>query len=100
MRARISRGSRRLAMQSARAPDGSIHRGMVVGCAGGGKKTLARGLAARLGLPLVHLDFHFWRAGWQLPDSKDWREQVIALAAGPGGVMDGNYSKTSDFLMA
>src|SRR5262249_29289143 len=67
MRARISRGSRRLAMQSSRASDGSMRRVMVVGCAGAGKTTLARSLAARLRLPLIHLDFHFWRAGWQLP---------------------------------
>jgi len=86
-------------MQSSRAPDGSIHRVMVVGCAGAGKTTLARSLAAWLGLPLVHLDFHFWRAGWQVPDSKDWREQVIALAAAPEWIMDGNYSNTYDVRM-
>ena len=86
-------------MQSSRAPDGSINRVMVVGCAGAGKTTLARSLAARLRLPLVHLDFHFWRAGWQLPDSKDWREQVIALAAAPEWIMDGNYSNTYDVRM-
>src|SRR5262245_35510184 len=96
MRARISRGSRRLAMQSSRAPDGSMHRVMVVGCACAGKTTLARSLAARLALPLVHLDFHFWRADWQVPDSKDWREQVIALATAPEWIMDGNYSNTYD----
>jgi hypothetical protein len=31
-----------------------------------------------------------------LPDSKDWREQVIALAGAPEWIMDGNYSNTYD----
>src|SRR5262249_60003336 len=98
MRARISRGSRRLAMQSSRASDGSMRRVMVVGCAGAGKTTLARSLAARLRLPLIHLDFHFWRAGWQLPDSKDWREKGISRAGGPQGGMDGEYFNTYQIL--
>src|SRR5262249_58786907 len=92
MRARISRGSRRLAMQSSRASDGSMRRVMVVGCAGAGKTTLARSLAARLRLPLIHLDFHFWRAGWQLPDSKDWRGKGIAPSGAPAWVMERGYS--------
>src|SRR5207247_11434466 len=91
MRARTSRGSRRRAMQSSRASDGSMRRVMVVGCAGAGRTTLARSLAARLRLPLIHLDFHFWRAGWQLPDRKDWRGQGVALLGAPGGIMEGTY---------
>ncbi len=72
---------------------------MVVGCAGAGKTTLARKLAAASGLPLIHLDFYYWRRGWQLPDGADWREQVVALAAAPGWIMDGNYSNTYDIRM-
>ena len=72
---------------------------MVVGCAGAGKTTLARKLAAASGLPFIHLDFYYWRRGWQLPDGADWREQVVALAAAPGWIMDGNYSNTYDIRM-
>jgi adenylate kinase family enzyme len=77
-----------------------MRRVMVVGSAGAGKTTLARGLAKKLGLPLIHLDFHYWRPGWQLPDSRDWREQVAALAEAPEWIMDGNYSNTYDVRMA
>jgi adenylate kinase family enzyme len=76
-----------------------MRRGLVVGCAGAGKTTLARKLARASGLPLIHLDFHYWRAGWQLPAVADWREQVIALAATPEWIMDGNYSNTYDIRM-
>jgi adenylate kinase family enzyme len=60
---------------------------------------LACKLAERSRLPLVHLDFHYWRPGWQLPDSKEWRAQVIALADAPAWIMDGNYSNTYDIRM-
>jgi adenylate kinase family enzyme len=83
--------------KAAGPPDG--RRILVVGCAGAGKTTFARKLAAASGLPLIHLDFHFWRAGWELPDSKEWRDQVVALAAAAEWVMDGNYSNTYDIRM-
>ena len=86
-------------MGSSNAPDRPIRRVLVVGCAGAGKTTLARRLARASGLPLIHLDFHYWRPGWQLPASADWREQVIALAATPEWIMDGNYSNTYDIRM-
>ena len=82
------------------APDGSMRRVMVVGCAGAGKTTFARRLAERVALPLIHLDRHFWRAGWQLPDSNDWREQVVALADASDWIMDGNYFNTYDVRMS
>ena len=73
---------------------------MVIGCGGAGKSTLARGIAARTGLPLVHLDRHYWRPGWQEPDKQAWREQVAVLAAVPRWIMDGNYGDTIDLRLA
>jgi adenylate kinase family enzyme len=72
---------------------------MVVGCAGAGKSTFGRRLAAELDLPLFHLDQYFWRSGWQPPDPQEWRDQVVALAAEPTWIMDGNYANTFDIRM-
>ena len=42
-----------------------MRRVMVIGGGGAEKSTLARKLAARLELSLIHLDFHHWGVGWQ-----------------------------------
>lgn len=71
-----------------------MQRILVLGCAGAGKSTVARALGARYGLPVVHLDRHYWRPGWVAPSETDWRAEVERLAASPHWVMDGNYSGT------
>jgi adenylate kinase family enzyme len=76
-----------------------MRRMLVVGCAGSGKTTFARRLGAALGLPVIHLDFHFWRPGWEIPDPAAWRTQVEALASTPQWIIDGNYSNTYDVRM-
>jgi adenylate kinase family enzyme len=86
-------------MQSSDESDWPWHRVLVIGCPGAGKTAFARKLAKSTGLPLIHLDFHHWRPGWQLPDLKVWRQQVVALAAAPAWIMDGNYSNTYDVRM-
>src|SRR5689334_13741303 len=40
---------------------------LVDGMMGSGKSTFARALAARTGLPLIHLDLHYWKPGWVRP---------------------------------
>jgi adenylate kinase family enzyme len=67
---------------------------LILGCGGSGKSTLARVLGERLGLPVIHLDQHYWRAGWVEPSKEEWRAQALELAARPEWVMDGNYGGT------
>lgn len=71
-----------------------MRRVLVIGSPGSGKSTLAAEIARRTGLPLVHLDQHYWRAGWVEPDEEIWARQVEALAADDRWVMDGNYGGT------
>ncbi len=71
-----------------------MQRVLVIGCAGAGKTHLALALAARTGLPVVHLDAHFWRPGWVEPAKADWQAQLAALLAEPAWIMDGNYGGT------
>ncbi|MEJ7704935.1 MAG: hypothetical protein WKF47_15355 [Geodermatophilaceae bacterium] len=69
-----------------------MQRVMVVGCAGAGKSTVAGIVGQRLGLPVVHLDQHYWAASWVEPDEATWRQRQRALVAGARWVIDGNYS--------
>jgi adenylate kinase family enzyme len=81
------------------ANEASMNRILVIGSAGAGKSTLARKLGGKLGLPVIHLDTHFWRPGWHMPETTAWRQQLISLVASPVWVMDGNYSNTFDIRM-
>ena len=76
-----------------------MQRVLVIGSGGAGKSTLARRLAPRLGLPLVHLDRFYWSAGWVEPTPEKWRRIVEGLVAEQAWVMDGNYSATFDLRM-
>jgi adenylate kinase family enzyme len=73
---------------------------LVVGCGGSGKSTLARALSRKLGLPLVHLDREYWRAGWIEPPRDEWQARVRALCAADDWVIDGNYGDTMELRLA
>lgn len=81
------------------AEPGTLRRILVVGNSGAGKSRLSRILAERLGLPIVHLDVHYWRPGWVEPSSREWREQVEELSAADEWVLDGNYGSTFDLRL-
>jgi len=72
---------------------------VVVGFAGAGKSTLSRSLAARTGLPLIHLDLEYWKPGWTHPSEEEWREKQRGLVAGDAWILDGNYVETLDLLL-
>ena len=72
---------------------------VVTGMAGAGKSTFARQLAAKTGLPAIHLDLHFWKPGWVEPSDKEWRDVQSKLLAGEEWIADGNYHETLDLRL-
>lgn len=77
-----------------------MQRVLIIGSGGAGKSTLARALAARTGLPLIHLDALYWQPGWVEPDKAQWRTRIESLVAGQRWIMDGNYGGTLDARLA
>ena len=81
-----------------------MHRICVVGNSGSGKTSLARRLAAQLGLPHLELDAVNHRAGWQQAPVEEFQAEVARALAefehvAGGWVTDGNYrSRIGDVL--
>ncbi|HVF43970.1 MAG TPA: DNA topology modulation protein [Pyrinomonadaceae bacterium] len=73
---------------------------LVIGSGGSGKSTFAAELGERTGLPVIHLDSHFWRAGWQEPPRDEWAARVDELLKRDAWVMDGNYGGTLERRLA
>lgn len=73
---------------------------MVVGSGGSGKSTFSRQLGAILGLPVVHLDAHYWRAGWEPTPAEQWTSRMRELASAPQWIIDGNYGGTIDIRVS
>ena len=69
---------------------------LVDGMMGAGKSTFARALAETTGLPVTHLDVHYWQPGWVRPSDDEWRDQQRSLLAARwrGLDHDGNYNET------
>ncbi len=75
------------------------HRVIVTGMPGSGKSTLSKALSAKTGLPLIHLDLHYWKPGWVRPSDDEWREIQCNLLAGDVWIADGNYHETLDLRL-
>lgn len=71
-----------------------MRRVLIIGSGGAGKSTLAHRVAERTGLPLIHLDAHYWHAGWVPTGNAEWDRQVAELIARDRWIMDGNYGRT------
>src|SRR5690348_4169830 len=72
---------------------------IVTGMPGSGKSTFSKALSARTGLPVIHLDLHYWEPGWVRPSDVDWRVKQLGLLAGEAWIADGNYAETLDLRL-
>ena len=61
----------------------------VVGISGSGKTRLARSLAARTGLPLVHMDSLLWTGAWRPVPEADYLAEHARLIAGDRWIIEG-----------
>jgi hypothetical protein len=59
----------------------------------------SRALSAKTGLPVIHLDLHYWKPGWVRPLDDEWREKQRTLLAGEAWIADGNYHETLDLRL-
>lgn len=83
-----------------RDPSPAIGRRIVViGMAGSGKSTFSRALSAKTGLPVIHLDLHYWKPGWVKPSDDEWRERQRSLLAGDAWIVDGNDHQALDLRL-
>ena len=72
----------------------------VIGCSGGGKSTLVRALAARLGLPVIHLDVLYWEPGWVEGDYAAFRRRLAEAVSAEQWIADGNFPDSGDLHFA
>jgi adenylate kinase family enzyme len=71
-----------------------MRRVAVIGSGGAGKSMLARQIGATTGLPVIHLDHHYWSPGWVPMPDPEWFDHQRELLAGDAWVVDGNYGGT------
>lgn len=67
---------------------------MIFGRPGSGKSTLALLLHHRLGLPVHHLDKHFFTANWQERNYDDFIRIQQRIIASDQWIIDGNSTKS------
>jgi adenylate kinase family enzyme len=73
-----------------------VERVAVLGNGGAGKSELARELAHRTDLPVVHLDRLFWRPGWKAGPRDEFRRAVDQAVAADRWIVDGNFVSAGD----
>ena len=71
-----------------------MKRVLVIGSGGSGKTTLAKAIAEKTSLPLIHLDQLFWHPGWISTPDPEWDQITDELIMRDAWVMDGNYGRT------
>jgi len=73
-----------------------VRRVVIVGRAGAGKSFVARELAARTGLPVIHLDTIFWAAAWKPVPVAEAVGELERRLVDERWIADGNFLDAGD----
>jgi len=73
-----------------------VQRVAVVGSGGAGKSVFSQELGRQTGLPVIHLDRHYWKPGWVETPAAEWRVLQAGLLGEERWIVDGNYGGTFD----
>jgi adenylate kinase family enzyme len=73
-----------------------VQRVVILGPSGAGKTELAHRLSERTGIPVVHLDRIFWRAGWTPAPRDEARAELERVVAGDRWILDGDFRDAGD----
>ena len=76
------------------SPATPLRRVMVVGQPGAGKSTFARALAARTGLPVIHIDNIPWQPGWVERPRAEKTRLCHEVDAREAWIFEGGHSAT------
>ena len=76
----------------------ALRRVVIIGTSGAGKTTLARCLAARLGLPHIEFDAYRHGSNWTPTPNRVLRQNVAKDIAADGWITDGNYTVVRDIV--
>ncbi|GAA0445666.1 hypothetical protein Aca07nite_03530 [Actinoplanes capillaceus] len=81
-------------------PPAPWQRIVIVGCGGAGKSHLARELAARLVLPVIHLDDRYYDEAWNPAPVGEFAATQRDLVDADRWIIDGNYASTLPIRLA
>jgi len=73
-----------------------VKKALVLGPPGSGKSTISKLIGNKVGIPVIHLDQHFFGPNWSDPDREDFRQIVEELCNQSHWMMDGGYGSTLD----
>lgn len=71
-----------------------MKRVLIIGNNASGKTTMARILAEKLNLPLVHLDMLYWRDNWKHATDEEFDVLLKKELEKPEWIIDGNIKRT------
>jgi adenylate kinase family enzyme len=72
----------------------------MIGCGGSGKTYLSAALAARLSLPIVHLDAEYYDQAWQPMPREQFAARQRQLVDSPQWLIEGNHASTLPIRLA
>jgi adenylate kinase family enzyme len=77
-----------------------VRRVALLGSGGVGKSTFADELGLRTGIPVIHLDQHYWKPNWVPTPREEWVDLQVRLLSGESWIADGHYGGTLDVRLS